>query len=304
MEVQHQMLKHAMKGKRKLKRTGKKKKRGIRRKRPLLLRKRKRAVKRKRFKGRIRRKKRRVNVQRSVEPEAPSSRAFTYMLGIGFVNRADLLHNALRSVEPYWSHSIVIDNSKNSELSSDSVAASVEVLHPPVPYSFSQTMNVMHRLGAERKREVIMFLHNDAEVRPGTMERFLHRIGTLLHEERRWGAVLTQYQSLVAFNMAAVREVGPWDIQLPQYFSDNDYYRRLRLAGYEIVETELDVLHVDGGSGTIKADAELRSANDILHPLHGSYYSSKWGGLPGSEQLDRMFGGYPLNPVNDYLSEL
>ena len=38
-----------------------------------------------------------------------------------------------------------------------------------------------------------------------------------LRAQRPWGAAFTNYDTLAAFNMQAVRETGPWDINLPQY---------------------------------------------------------------------------------------
>src|SRR5437588_7607852 len=41
------------------------------------------------------------------------------------------------------------------------------------------------------------------------------------------------YDTFAAISLKMVREVGEWDVVLPHYFSDNDYYRRVRLRSEE-----------------------------------------------------------------------
>ena len=101
----------------------------------------------------------------------------------------------------------------------------------------------------------------------------------------------THYDTLASFNMTMVREVGPWDTILPNYFADNDYYRRLRLAGYEVIETSLPVTHVGGGINTINSDPRRRFLNGVAYPLYERYYAAKWGGTPGREMYVQPFNG-------------
>lgn len=81
--------------------------------------------------------------------------------------------------------------------------------------------------------------------------------------------------------MEAFEAIGGWDTNLPWYYSDNDAYRRLKLAGWECIDTGLKVEHK--ASSTINSDSELNFLNSITFPLYGAYYARKWGGSPGNE---------------------
>jgi GT2 family glycosyltransferase len=123
-----------------------------------------------------------------------------------------------------------------------------------------------------------------------TAERFLAITEQEIALRRHWGVAFTHYDALVAFGMTMVRDVGPWDTNLPQYFADNDYYRRVRLAGYSVIETGLTVAHPNASS-TIESDPRRKFLNGVTFPLYQRYYARKWGGEPGYETYDRPFNG-------------
>ena len=211
-----------------------------------------------------------------------------YLLGIPFANREDLLERALATVKPLWPHTVIVDN---SEPGLDPAAWPVRVVPSPVPLTFSQSMNLLQRLASEQSCDVLLYMHNDAEAGPGTADRLLAITDEALVSGRRWGVAFTHYDTLASFNMTMVREVGPWDTILPNYFADNDYYRRVRLAGYEMIETGLPVAHVGGGSNTINSDPRRRFLNGVAYPLYERYYATKWGGTPGRETYVQPFNG-------------
>ena len=63
----------------------------------------------------------------------------------------------------------------------------------------------------------------------------------------------------------------------------------MRLAGFEIIETGLEVTHHNEASSTIKSDAKRAFLNSVTFPLYAEYYRQKWGGDPGSEQFIQPF---------------
>jgi hypothetical protein len=203
-----------------------------------------------------------------------------YLLGIPYVNRSDLLLNALHSIGPLLQHTIIIDNSNNRELRN--ISNLVSVYEPPVPLTYTESMNLFQKMASERGCSVVMYMHTDAQALPGTPEAFLQIINDLQNNGRKWGIAFTNYDALAAYNMEAIRVVGPWDTTFPHYFSDCDYYRRFRLAGYEEIQTGLPVLH--HGSTTIKSDPNLHSIVNSTWNLYKSYYVRKWGGEPGHER--------------------
>ena len=223
-----------------------------------------------------------------------------YILGIPFLNRPDLLRVAIQSVKPLWPHTLIIDN---SDTGLDTAMWPVPVVRPPVPLMISQTMNLLQRLAAERSCEVVLFMHNDAEAAVGTPERLLAIIEEAITSKQRWGVVFTHYDILAAYSMEMARVVGQWDTTLPAYFADDDYYRRVRLAGYEFINTGLQVIHHNNGSSTLKSDPRLMFLNNVTFPLYERYYTAKWGGLPGSETYDWPFNGTISMLYVNYLRE-
>jgi GT2 family glycosyltransferase len=215
-----------------------------------------------------------------------------FLLGIPVVSRTDLLIRALQSVRPLWPHTLVIDNSE-SGLAPE--AWPVPILRPPVPLTFAQTMNLLSRFAVERECDAMLFMHDDAEAVRDTAERLVAIVDEAVTVERRWGVAFTRYDCLAALSTRMIREVGEWDTVLPQYFSDCDYYRRVRLAGFELIETGLPVVHVDQGSNTLRSDPRREFLNRVTMPLYAMYYSSKWGGRPGQEKFALPFNGGGLH---------
>lgn len=216
-----------------------------------------------------------------------------YLLGIPYVNRPDLLREALNSVKPFWPYTLLIDNSLQRELSTNLGASNflppgVKVYQPSVPLTFSQSMNLLQDLAKEQQCDAILYMHNDAAAQPGTPEAFLSILESLVNDpNKKWGVLFTNYDTLAAYNVEAARVVGRWDTTFPDYFSDNDYYRRLKLAGYELVESNLAVSH--HGSSTINSNESLAFKTSVTFPLYQLYYQTKWGGPTGKEKFQTPF---------------
>ena len=207
-----------------------------------------------------------------------------FLLGIPFVVGEALLRRAVDSVAELWPSTLVVDN---SDAGLDASAWPVEVVRPPVPLSFSQTMNLLSALGRDRSCKLVMLLHSDAAPAAGTPARLIAALDEAAATGPRWGIAFTNYDAFAAYSAAMIADVGPWDVTLPQYFADVDYYRRVRLAGWEILETGLPVLHEP--SSTIRLDSARAAQHAVTFPLYERYYAAKWGGGPGSETFARPF---------------
>lgn len=70
---------------------------------------------------------------------------------------------------------------------------------------------------------------------------------------------------------------------IPAYHEDNDYHRRLQLAGFgdKIFGVNLPFLHY--GSGTLKSVEHVANGWGARFAACQEYYVKKWGGLPGHE---------------------
>ncbi len=214
-----------------------------------------------------------------------------YVVGIPYVNRPDLLRLAVNSIQPMWPHTFLLDNSETGEIERNKREWPVAVRRatPGLSLSFAESMNVIGQAARDAGCAFYFFMHNDAEAHAETAQRFLSLIEEAQKADRKWGVAFTHYDTFAALNMEAVNRIGPWDTNLPQYFSDNDYYRRMRLAGYEIIDTGLPVTHHANASATIKSDAKRGFLNSITFPLYREYYRRKWGAYPPDEHFTRPF---------------
>jgi len=198
------------------------------------------------------------------------------------VVREDLLAKAVDSIPEYHENLTIIDNSPNG-LQKGSYWWG-DVLRPPVPLSCSQTFNWIMRLTRERGHKICIWMHNDAEAGPGVAQGLLDFARKSTADSRKWGVLFTHYDTMCALNTDLIDVVGEWDVNLPQYATDNDYYRRVRLAGWECIDTNLtDVKHE--GSATINSDPMRKFVNSVTFPLYLYYYSQKWGGDVGREKF-------------------
>jgi hypothetical protein len=208
-----------------------------------------------------------------------------YQHTIVATNRPDLLELAVESVRPLWRFTSILDNSPCGQIGAKSKWP-VPVIRPSVPLSCAQSMNFLHRLAGERGADVFGYQHSDAQAQDDTPEKFLAALEALLASPRKWAAALTLYDILSAYPLAAVEDVGPWDVWLPNpnYHLDADWFRRAKLKGYELIETGLPVKHLDGGSTTVKESWRHR-ISCVTFPMNDAYYAAKWGGKQGEEKF-------------------
>ena len=202
-------------------------------------------------------------------------------------NRADLTAKALASVSDLgWQNVCVIDNSEDGLVIPD-VMPVWQTIRPQVPLTAVQSINLALLNGKRLKNDFILWMHNDAEARTGSAMALATYARKMNAESRKWGVLWTNYDAFSAVNMEAVEDVGLWDATFSGYYGDNDYYRRMKLAGWECIDTCIPVDHL--GSQTIKSDPERNFHNSQVFPIFGSYYERKWGGKPGSEKFERAF---------------
>ena len=175
---------------------------------------------------------------------------------------------------------------------------------PPLP-SLAATWNRALRFVWEQGCERAFVINNDVRVPNALCERLLQvqrltgawfvtadNVGDAYQE-----AMQKPYQMDDAFLRARggpdfscfliTRECHKWfqfdEGFQPAYHEDNDYHRRLQLAGFgdRIFSVCLPYLHI--GSGTLKENEKLREGWGPKFEACQRYYGEKWGGLPGSE---------------------
>ncbi|HEY5959695.1 MAG TPA: class I SAM-dependent methyltransferase [Polyangiaceae bacterium] len=213
---------------------------------------------------------------------------------IPHVNRLDLLARAISSVRPILPSLVIVDQSVDGIPDGfwQSLPNTYELLggifrSPKAMMTFTQMMNWAQCEAAERKAQQLCFMHNDAEVtEPSVIDRALE----CARRSNDIGVVFTNYDAFCIFNTSMTKQVGPWDETFQWYFSDNDYYRRLRLLGFEAREIGGEgVLH--HVSQTLASDAEIRRVVLEGWQWHAAHYAHKWGGPPGSETYRIPYDG-------------
>jgi GT2 family glycosyltransferase len=98
--------------------------------------------------------------------------------------------------------------------------------------------------------------------------------------------------SCFLYRKRMLNTVGPFDEQFfPAYFEDNDYDRRMKIAGTKVV-TVSDAAYEHVGSATIKSfNAAETSQHHAQFEANRHRYIQKWGGPPGQERFERPYNG-------------
>ena len=203
---------------------------------------------------------------------------------ISYRSRRDLLDNVLMLIPKSPRFEVIVINNSGTRLH-----AECTVVNPPVPLHFTQSHNWMLKMANERDAPFYLFMHTDISFYQWVIPKLCDMAEEELLGSRKWSVIFTNYDTICAYNTEAFNAVGGYDTQFEAYFSDNDVYRRVRLAGYPTIESGLDVTHF--GSQTIKSDPFVKYLNDITFPLFRNYYVAKWGGQPGEEKFDKPFNG-------------
>ena len=197
-----------------------------------------------------------------------------WLLYLPFVNRPDLLRQALHSVRGSADRVVVIDQSQTGE--------ALEAHPGPVfrwnsQLHFSAVMNWIQRDASHRKLRWFLFMHSDAEVASGGLRTLCDEADRLDCRREQWGVIFTHYDALALFNPKATAQIGCWDETFKWYVADIDYYNRLRWQGWghRHLPTACAIHH---GSQTIRSMNEVeREAVAQDHGWAIRHYRHKWG---------------------------
>lgn len=198
------------------------------------------------------------------------------------VNRPDLLDRMFDTVDVPVGRSLVVDNGHVGYR-----REGVTVFEPPFEsLGWPGTLN----FGITQTPDAPwwFFTNNDAYFEPGVLARLAARMDAADRP-----LLVTDGYTVGALNRAMVDTVGLFDDWsfYPIYFDDTDYTFRCSLAGFPVEHgkwcLEGDIGQTDVASQTIRADDELREANNRTWKLNEAAYVAKWGGRPGQERFMR-----------------
>jgi GT2 family glycosyltransferase len=111
--------------------------------------------------------------------------------------------------------------------------------------------------------------------------------------ESKAAAAESEHPNFAAFMLghACWESVGPFDEGFfPAYFEDNDYHRRIQLAGLRAV-VHPPAMFYHFGSQTQNESVARPVVTSEMFERNRDRYVRKWGGLPGAERLAAPFGG-------------
>lgn len=205
---------------------------------------------------------------------------------IPYINRPDLLRRCVDSIPSLHDNLTILDNSSEG-LPIEFYCWSHQ---PSVPLSFSQSQNFFLSDALNRGCDFYLWLHVDIKIPEGVFPAFLDKARSL--KGTRWGALYTYYDTCCAMNTLAVKDVGGYDPAIRAYKSDQDFYHRMRLKGWETLESNLMVKELEAnhlGSQSIRSDPRLAHLNGIIQQLDALYYRAKWGGDAGQEVYSTPF---------------
>ncbi|KAF3928589.1 hypothetical protein AA313_de0202323 [Arthrobotrys entomopaga] len=133
----------------------------------------------------------------------------------------------------------------------------VNIVRTPALLNFAQLQNYMLATAMNRNwthyywtHQDIVVLSNELEIPYRSLyENVLSSLADLLpsmpsvEEGSRWGIVWYDFDWLTLVNVAAAADtkvgVGSWDTFIPYYATDCDYYERLRLSNFPILEKKV-----------------------------------------------------------------
>lgn len=218
--------------------------------------------------------------------------AYNTVFFLPFVSNVPLLRAALASLGRAARRTVVIDQSEEGLSEGGHLpewCTAYSVLR--VPYrslTFSQLQNWMQAEARRLKVTAHFFMHADAQVLDSTVfADVLQRLS-----DPKVAACFTNYDALVAFDTEKMRQVGCWDESFEWYHADVDFYRRLRLRGFEIAEAGGHrVAHTP--SQTIASDPKMKERVDAIAKHMEAHYIHKWGGLNKAEKYSVPYNGRP-----------
>ena len=258
-----------------------------------------------------------------------------------------------------WRNVILIDNSpgklavkKQSWLAANYHPMIISIVPTSSLLSFSHLQNLFFTMAEQSGCRVYSWSHMDIFLlpfqedwniyqrsrssissSPNAYKKYLDSIYHVNTTEQNWGLIFYAYDWLTAVRTEAFKSNGPFDVAIPQYKADCDYYNRLRLKGYQtinryimhvfhmstILSTNLteemktctwqranEILNTsvkNSSKGDSRTQWRLdgmrradREAASILTPAGWTYYERKWGTHDCGTKLKPHWNVDPMIP--------
>jgi hypothetical protein len=217
---------------------------------------------------------------------------------IPVVNGFDLLQKACASISNVYEESFILNNSGTVIPSEIYENTNFQVITPERPLSFINTMNWAIKKAIDEDYDFFAFMHNDGEVTNGVGLALKEKTESIINNGNDNVAIhFTRYDVYCTFITKLIKNVGFFGDEMwpnkdigHHYLSDNDYYRRVALMNYQILDDgKLGDNVIHHGSMSIKNDEDFRKQSCINKNLAMEHYIKKWGGRPHEEKFTIPF---------------
>lgn len=211
-------------------------------------------------------------------------------MGIPVINAPKMLAECVASIDAEVGRLVIVDNSRSGEMGDVARAAlpanvhELVVARPAANLGFSASLN--HVMRTHPAAAWWMFANADAVFAPGDMARVTRQM--VDHADRPFLCGIRDFR-LFGQNPLMTETAGWWDENFhPIYYEDDDYKRRIALAGATYLMLPGETGHF--GSATIRDEgSNYADHNARTFPAQADYYRAKWGGGLNQETYTTPF---------------
>lgn len=230
-------------------------------------------------------------------------------VGIPVLNRFDLLERAIMALDYEPMELFVINNNTVDEANQRRFEElkgrfKFDSFSPRYNLGVAASWNRIITTAWSRGYEFVYIGSNDTMLGAGTLKALVEMEKP--EPECLW---MVNHFNFWCLRLSAVPKIGLVDENfMPAYFEDNDYHRRIKLAGLDWVHmgdrafeknrrTVPAVSSNHLGSQTVRSDHEYAIHNgNTFNNWNRNHYIMKWGGMPGSESFTTPYND-PSNTI-------
>ncbi len=230
-------------------------------------------------------------------------------VGIPVLNRFDLLDQAIAALDYPALELFIVNNNTVDAANQDAFVSLKEKYQcdsfsPRYNLGVAASWNRIITTAWSRGYEFVYIGSNDTTLAPGTLRALVEMEKP--EPECLWMVLGFNFWCL---RLSAVPKIGLVDENfMPAYFEDNDFHRRVQLAGLDWAHLGNTAYEKNGrvipaapathlGSQTIASDAEYAAHNNnTFHNWNRTHYVMKWGGDPGGEKFVTPYND-PTKPI-------
>ena len=195
-------------------------------------------------------------------------------LTIPVLNRYDLLHRCLDSIDEPIENLLIVNNGQDyrARLTKHPMAGRVWWLDMPSNFGVAASWNLAVK--SFRHDPVWFFASNDVVFQPGA----LANLAKLASPNQLTLSEMFPHFHAFALGEEVVKRIGLFDENIyPAFEEDIEYLGRIAREGLPVVKADVPAHH--DNSSTIHSDIRYRDANSVTHGYNREYMLQKEAGL-------------------------